>query len=257
MPLILNVIGVGRKSGKTSIIEALTRELTKRKYKVSTIKHISRGSFDTAQKDTWKHLQAGAEEVVAMSPRELVSIRRISEPLLGTAIDEMGEDVDLILVEGFKRTGYPKIIAAQTLEEVKELMGTAKEVFAISGPIVGTIELKSFEGIPILEPHELIPKIEELVLEDMVEKLPRLNCRKCGYNSCEALAQAILRREAPIDRCRPLLEEEVVLTVDGKRVFLSEFPSNFMKNVVLGMVKSLKGVNIEKLKRVSLTISLK
>lgn len=255
MPLVLNVIGIGRKSGKTSLIESMTRELTERKYKVSTIKHISKGSFDTAQKDTWKHLEAGAEEVISLSPREMVSIKRISEPLLDMAIEEIGEDSDLILVEGFKKTGYPKVIVAQTLEEAKELVKTIEEVFAISGLISETTELKSFKGIPILEPNELTSKLEGMILENMVKRLPKLNCKKCGYDSCGALAQAILRKEASIDHCKSLLDEEVILMVDGKRVFLSEFPKNFMMNTVLGMINSLKGVEREKSK-ISLSIKI-
>lgn len=256
MPLVLNVIGIGRKSGKTNLIEALTRRLIEKKYKVSTVKHISEGSFDTSQKDTWKHLEAGAGEVIALSSREIVSIKRIREPLLEMAVEKIGEDSDLILVEGFKKTSYPKVIAAQTLEDVKELLKTAKGVFAISGPVSSTIELRSFEDIPILEPKELASKIEKMILEDLVKRLPDLNCGKCGYDSCDALAQAILRLETSIDSCKSLLVEDVILIVDGKRVMLSEFPRSFIRNVVLGMVNSLKGFDKEKIREVSLSIKL-
>jgi molybdopterin-guanine dinucleotide biosynthesis protein B len=95
-----------------------------------------------------------------------------------------------------------------------------------------------------------------MILEDMVKRLPKLNCKKCGYDSCGALAQAILRKEASIDCCKSLLDEEVILMVDGKRVFLSEFPKNFMRNTVLGMVNSLKGVEREKSQKISLSIKI-
>jgi molybdopterin-guanine dinucleotide biosynthesis protein B len=257
MPLVLNVIGIGRKSGKTSLIEAVTRGLIEKKYRVSTVKHISGGSFDTYEKDTWKHLEAGAGKVIALSPREMVSIRRISEPLLDMAVDEIGEDCDLILVEGFKKTSHPKVVAAQTFEDVKELMKSTEEVLAISGPVSSAAGgQESFEGIPILEPKELISKIETMILEDMVKKLPKLDCGKCGFDSCSSLAQAVLRRETSIDSCRSLLAEDVVLTADGKRVALSEFPRGFIRNVVLGMVGSLKGFDKEKYRKISLSITL-
>ncbi|MDQ1279931.1 MAG: molybdopterin-guanine dinucleotide biosynthesis adapter protein [Thermoproteota archaeon] len=256
MPLVLNVIGIGRKSGKTNLIETLTRRLIEKRYSVSTVKHISEGSFDTSQKDTWKHLEAGAGEVIALTSKEIVSIKRVSEPLLEMAVKEISEDSDLILVEGFKKTSYPKVIAAQTLEDVKELLKTVKEVFAISGPVSSTITLKSFDGIPILEPKELTSKIEGMILEEMVKRLPGLNCRKCGYNSCDDLAQAILRRGTSIDSCKSLLIEDMILTVDGKRVMLSEFPRGFIRNVVLGMINSLKGFDKEKIREISLSIKL-
>jgi len=44
--------------------------------------------------------------------------------------------------------------------------------------------------------------------------------------------------------------------VDDARVYLSEFPKNFVKSVVLAMVGSLKGVNIGKAKRVTIKIEL-
>ena len=163
MPFIINVIGIGRKRGKTSLIELLTRELTERKYKVSTIKHISEGSFDTTQKDTWKHLQAGAVKVIAISANELVSIQRVREPLLEMAIKEVGENVDIILVEGFKNTHYPKIIVAQAIEEVKELMKKTNNVLAISGPIAERTEQKTIEDVKILKPYDIIHKIVDLI----------------------------------------------------------------------------------------------
>ena len=163
VPLVVNVIGIGRKSGKTSLIEALLGGLSKRGYKVATVKHISKGSFDTAQKDTWKHLQAGAVKVIAMSPNEMVSIHRINEPILDIAVREIGESVDIILVEGFKNTHYPKIIVAQAIDEVKELMKKTNNVLAISGPIAERTEQKAIEDVKILKPYDIIHKIVDMI----------------------------------------------------------------------------------------------
>ena len=93
MPFIINVVGIGRKSGKTSLIEVLVRGLSKRGYRVATVKHISEGSFDTTDKDTWKHLHAGAIQVIAVSPNEIVSIRKLDEPTLNIAVKEIEETI--------------------------------------------------------------------------------------------------------------------------------------------------------------------
>jgi len=63
---VIGVVG-GKKSGKTTTIEILTRGLTKRGYTVAVAKHISETNFtlDTEGKDTWRFVQAGAKTVVA------------------------------------------------------------------------------------------------------------------------------------------------------------------------------------------------
>lgn len=74
---IIAVVG-GKKSGKTTAVEALTRELTKRGYQVAAVKHISEEgfSFDTEGKDTWRFAQAGAKTIIAVSPNEVVTIKK-------------------------------------------------------------------------------------------------------------------------------------------------------------------------------------
>lgn len=255
MFLTLNVIGIGRKSGKTELIQGLVRGLTKRNYRVSTIKHIFEGTFDTAHKDTWKHLRAGAYPVIAVSPNELVSIKGITDPSLEDALKEIPGEVDVVLVEGFKGSENPKILAARTMSEVEELVRMGK-VIAISGPVASKKgHPSSFRDIPILELGELVLLVERMILENYVKSLPGMDCRRCGYESCGAMARAILKGRASIARCKPLFEKEVVLNVDGERIFLSEFPKNFVRNTVLGMIKTLRGVG-EKPSKISLEIAV-
>ena len=47
---------------------------------------------------------------------------------------------------------------------------------------------------------------------------------------------------------------EVKLTVNGSDIPLSEFPEQFIENTILGMIKSLKGVN--EIKTVTITLTL-
>jgi len=254
--LTINVVGVGRKSGKTKLIQGLVRELIRKSYRVSAVKHISKGTFDTVHKDTWEHLHAGACPVIAVSASEVVSIKKVANPSLEDGLKEVPREVDLVLVEGFKGSENPKIIAAQSLSEVEELMREVTRVIAISGPL--TLEKESptsFRNIPILELGELVPLVERMILENVVKTLPGVNCRRCGFESCSAMAQAILEGKASINQCKTLREKEVALKVDGERVYLSEFPKNFVRNTILGMIKTLKGVG-EKPSKISLELTL-
>ena len=62
-----------KKSGKTTVVESIVRELTKRGYHVATAKHISQKSFsmDIRGKDTWRHAVAGANPVAGVSDIEM------------------------------------------------------------------------------------------------------------------------------------------------------------------------------------------
>jgi len=46
------------------------------------------------------------------------------------------------------------------------------------------------------------------------------------------------------ERCN-YMKDKIELKVDGKKIPLSDFPQEFIKNTLIGMVKSLKGINID------------
>jgi molybdopterin-guanine dinucleotide biosynthesis protein B len=253
LPLIINIVGIGRESGKTSLVEFLTKRLRWRHYRVSTVKHIS-GAFNTVHKDTWRHLDAGALTVVAATPTELVSIKKIQNPSLEVTLEEIPKEVDIILVEGFKKSKYPKVIASQTLKDAETLMNDVKAVFAISGSVAENVHEKAIQGIPLLKPDELFTKVEEMVLQNTIKGLPGLNCGKCGYSSCEAFARTLLSRKNSIDQCIPFQETRIILKVNDEQVYLSPFPATIIKNVVLGMISDLKGVDKDSPQKISLQI---
>jgi len=99
-------------SGKTTLIEQLIPRFTKRGLKVSMIKHAHH-SFDVDQpgKDSWRHRQAGASEVMVVSERRwalMHELRGAPEPGLDELVPRVSP-VDLLLVEGFKHHPHPKI----------------------------------------------------------------------------------------------------------------------------------------------------
>ncbi len=99
-------------SGKTTLLTRLIPALVARGITVSTIKHAHH-EFDVDQpgKDSWKHRQAGASEVLVASARRWALMhehRGAREPGLDALIAHMSP-VDLVLIEGFKHDAYPKI----------------------------------------------------------------------------------------------------------------------------------------------------
>jgi molybdopterin-guanine dinucleotide biosynthesis adapter protein len=99
-------------SGKTTLMTALIPQFVARGLKVSTIKHAHH-AFDVDQpgKDSWRHRQAGASEVMVVSERRwalMHELRGEPEPELDDILPRISP-VDLLLVEGFKWHPHPKI----------------------------------------------------------------------------------------------------------------------------------------------------
>ena len=99
-------------SGKTTLLDALIPQLVQRGVAVSTIKHAHHEfDIDRPGKDSWRHRQAGASEVMVASSRRFAlmhELRDAPEPSLEELIARMAA-VDLLLVEGFKRDSHPKL----------------------------------------------------------------------------------------------------------------------------------------------------
>lgn len=104
-------------SGKTTLMTALIPELVAQGLSVSTVKHAHH-AFDIDQpgKDSWRHREAGASEVMVASERRwalMHELRDAAEPPLERLVAQMSP-VDLILVEGFKHHPHPKIEVSRT-----------------------------------------------------------------------------------------------------------------------------------------------
>ena len=110
LPPIIAIIGRSN-SGKTTIIEKLLRELKSRGYRAATIKHSSKDLiFDKPGGDSWRHLHAGSETAIVAGTSQLMLIKPISTEIGPEEIARLlGEDYDIILAEGFKKSRLPKI----------------------------------------------------------------------------------------------------------------------------------------------------
>ncbi len=110
----MRVVGIvgWHDSGKTTLMVALVAELVARGHRVSTVKHAHHGfDVDTPGKDSWKHRDAGATEVMVGSAARwalMHELRGDPEPSLDALLATMNP-VDLVLVEGFKHADHEKI----------------------------------------------------------------------------------------------------------------------------------------------------
>jgi molybdopterin-guanine dinucleotide biosynthesis protein B len=99
-------------SGKTTLLAAIIPELAARGLSVSTIKHAHHDfDIDRPGKDSWRHRQAGAREVMVASARRWALMRELrgdAEPSLDELVTRLGP-VDVVIVEGFKRHPHPKL----------------------------------------------------------------------------------------------------------------------------------------------------
>ena len=105
---MMRIIGLAgwSGSGKTTLITKAIPRLIARGVRVSTIKHAHHGfDLDTPGKDSFMHRAAGATEVVISSANRwaiLHELRGAPEWNLADLLTKLS-DVDLVLVEGFKR----------------------------------------------------------------------------------------------------------------------------------------------------------
>ena len=120
-PPILGFVGRSN-SGKTTLIERLIPELTHAGYRVATIKHAGHGfDLDTEGKDSWRHKRAGASTVIVLSKGSLAMFADVPEEL---PVDQVRDrfingEIDLIIAEGWKSHGFPKVIVVrEQLQEV-------------------------------------------------------------------------------------------------------------------------------------------
>lgn len=99
-------------TGKTSLVERLLPCFNDIGLSVAVIKHTHHEfDFDRPGKDSWRHREAGAREVMLVGPERWAVLRELRgapEPALDELLTRLSP-CDLVLVEGFKQTPIPKL----------------------------------------------------------------------------------------------------------------------------------------------------
>ncbi len=204
MTPILTVVGKS-DSGKTTLIERLVPALSRRGYRVATVKHDTHGfEVDREGKDSWRHKKAGAFATLIASPFRLALIQDVDEdPSLESLRERYVRDVDIILAEGYKRSHHPKV-EVHRKELRRGLLSTREE---------GLLAVVADEPLEAGVPCFGLDDVEGLV--DFIERELILPSRRG--------------------------EERLSLRVDGKVVPLKPFVEKFLREALKGMLSSLRG----------------
>jgi molybdopterin-guanine dinucleotide biosynthesis protein B len=110
----MKVIGLAGWSGagKTTLLTRLIPHFSAEGLRVSVIKHAHHHfDVDVPGKDSWRHREAGAAEVLISSEKRwalMHELRGATEPRLPELLNKLSP-VDLVVVEGFKREPLRKI----------------------------------------------------------------------------------------------------------------------------------------------------
>src|SRR5918993_4392727 len=146
----MRVIGLAGWSGggKTTLLRRLVPELVRRGLTVSTVKHAHHAfEIDRPGKDSFEHRQAGASEALVGSRRRWALVHELrgeAEPGLASLLSRLSP-VDLVIVEGYKAFGHPKIEVFRQANGKPHLYGEAPNVRAIASdvPVPGA-------GLPVI-----------------------------------------------------------------------------------------------------------
>jgi molybdopterin-guanine dinucleotide biosynthesis protein B len=202
MPPVIAFIGKP-DSGKTTLLEKLIPELRCRGYRIGTIKHhVHAFEMDKPGKDTWRHKQAGANTVALSSPTGLGIIRDVDEDLsIEELVGRYYGDIDLVIAEGYKRLGLPKIEVFRSALHDAPLPDRDDTWVAMVSDTTGVKELPCF-----------------------------------GLDDVVGLADFLEERFI-----KPFPKQKTSLLVNGQPVYLNSFVESFLRQAITGMTCSLKG----------------
>ncbi len=229
--VIIAVVGAS-ESGKTTVIEALIKGLIKRGYTVASAKRIPKPEFtiDTEGKDTWRHAKAGASAVLSVAPNELTSIKKgdTRNYSLEQLFAEIPEDVDIIITEGFKslvgpNASIPKLVTAKSVNEITAAMERYKNILAFVTPVPSEKIETDYTFVDALKEPERLVELVNSQVEVLVERKRKRS-------------------------------EKISIQINGEFLPLGDFVQDIIRNTVLAMVSSLKGVKIKGEEKVSIII---
>lgn len=202
---VISVVG-SSDCGKTTLIERLIESLSKKGYKVGTIKHDVHGfEVDKEGKDTYRHKQAGAHSVLISSPWKYALISDVdSEKSLDEIVSYMPLDLDIILTEGFKSANKPKIEIFRKNHSTELLCADNPSLIAVATNDKSNTSLQNVKNILDLDNYD---EIANFIEKHYIQK---------SYGN-------------------------ISLTVDGERIKLNQFARDIVEATLKGVISQLKG----------------
>ena len=131
---IICIVGKS-KIGKSGLMEGLIKELKSRGLRVGALKYHKHGDFeiDIEGKDTWKYANAGADTVAISSSVKIAVIRKVKEEMgIDDICNTYFSDSDIVLADGFTMSDKPRIIVADTEEDIEQFR-RSRTVVAVAG----------------------------------------------------------------------------------------------------------------------------
>ncbi|UFN49880.1 molybdopterin-guanine dinucleotide biosynthesis protein B [Roseomonas sp. OT10] len=160
-PRVLGLAGWSG-AGKTTLLTRLIPCLRGRGFTVSTVKHAHhRFDLDQPGKDSHRHREAGAEQVLVASATRwalMTELRGAPEPDLAFLLARLSP-ADLVLVEGFKRDGHPKIEVHRAANGKPWLHPEDPAIVALAA------DAPPPSGAPPWVPLDAVERVADLVLE--------------------------------------------------------------------------------------------
>jgi len=141
----MKVIGLAGWSGagKTTLLTRVIPHLRAGGLRVSVIKHAHhKFDIDTPGKDSWRHREAGAEEVLVSSGNRwalMHELRGGREPHLAELLQKLSR-VDLVVIEGYKTEPHRKIEVYRAANEKPLLFPTDPDIVGIAADV--TVETR-------------------------------------------------------------------------------------------------------------------
>jgi len=236
---VFSVCGI-TKSGKTTTIEQIIRELSARGHKVGSVKEIHFEAFaiDPDQTtNTARHRKAGAELVTArgLNETDVLFPRKLDT----RKILSFYHDFDYVVLEGVSDASVPMIVTAHAQEDLEQKWNDY--VFCVSGRIAAGLTDQGYRGVPAISALPNAAALVDLIELTVYDLLPDFDpecCSACGY-SCREFGVRILKGEARRKECAA--GRGVELYIDGKRIDMVPFVQNVLRGTVLGVVGELDG----------------
>ena len=153
---------VGRhNSGKTTLIEKLIAEMVDRGHDVGSIKHHSHVGFDIDHpgKDSYRHRAAGATETVIASPDMLARVKTLEHEVECSEIVRSMPGHDIIIVEGYRKSGLPTIEIMRSGNEADVNVAKAFVEGARTGASLGTDFTQASRGADGAYEADLVDKM--------------------------------------------------------------------------------------------------
>jgi len=152
-------------TGKTTLLKQLLPLLRERGLRVGMVKHAHHDfDIDTPGKDSYELRKAGANEMLIASGKRwalMVETEQAGDPVLQEMLEHLDqENLDLILVEGFKHEAFQKIELHRPSIGKPLIFPTDPGVIAVATDA----ELGQATALPVLDINA-IPSIADFIME--------------------------------------------------------------------------------------------